>query len=67
MGAVYLIAAFIAAASPTPGGLGAIEAALIAGLTGIGADARHVILRADCGLPERRAGLPALAGRTLGA
>ena len=36
MGAVYLAAAVIAAASPTPGGLGAIEAALIAGLTGIG-------------------------------
>ena len=31
-----LIASFIAAASPTPGGLGAIEAATIAGLTGIG-------------------------------
>jgi len=36
VGAVYLVASFIAAASPTPGGLGAIEAALIAGLTGIG-------------------------------
>jgi len=36
VGAVYLIASFIAAASPTPGGLGAIEAATIAGLTGIG-------------------------------
>jgi uncharacterized membrane protein YbhN (UPF0104 family) len=36
MGAVYLGASLIAAASPTPGGLGAIEAALIAGLTGIG-------------------------------
>ncbi|HBW18669.1 MAG: lysylphosphatidylglycerol synthase domain-containing protein [Streptosporangiaceae bacterium] len=29
-------AAVIAAASPTPGGLGAIEAALVAGLTGVG-------------------------------
>jgi uncharacterized protein (TIRG00374 family) len=29
-------AAAIAAASPTPGGLGAIEAALVAGLTGVG-------------------------------
>jgi undecaprenyl-diphosphatase len=29
-------AAAIAAAAPSPGGLGAIEAALIAGLTGIG-------------------------------
>jgi undecaprenyl-diphosphatase len=36
VGAIYLIASFIAAASPTPGGLGAIEAAIIAGLTGIG-------------------------------
>jgi undecaprenyl-diphosphatase len=36
VGAVYLGASAIAAASPTPGGLGAIEAALIAGLTGIG-------------------------------
>jgi uncharacterized protein (TIRG00374 family) len=36
IGAVYLASAAIAAVSPTPGGLGAIEAALIAGLTGIG-------------------------------
>jgi glycosyltransferase 2 family protein len=36
IGAVYLAAAALAAASPTPGGLGAIEAALIAGLTGLG-------------------------------
>ena len=36
IGAVYLGASVIAAASPTPGGLGAIEAALVAGLTGIG-------------------------------
>jgi glycosyltransferase 2 family protein len=36
IGAVYLGAAAIAAASPTPGGLGALEAALIAGLTGTG-------------------------------
>jgi undecaprenyl-diphosphatase len=36
IGAVYLVASLIAAASPTPGGLGAIEAATIAGLTGIG-------------------------------
>ena len=35
-GAVYLVASLIAAASPTPGGLGAIEVATIAGLTGIG-------------------------------
>jgi undecaprenyl-diphosphatase len=36
IGAVYLGAAVIAAVSPTPGGLGAIEAALVAGLTGVG-------------------------------
>lgn len=36
VGAVYLGASIIAAASPTPGGLGALEAALVAGLTGIG-------------------------------
>ena len=39
LGAVYLGASIIAAASPTPGGLGAIEAALVAGLTGIGVSA----------------------------
>jgi undecaprenyl-diphosphatase len=36
IGAVYLAASAIADASPTPGGLGAIEAALVAGLTGVG-------------------------------
>jgi undecaprenyl-diphosphatase len=36
VGAVYLGASALAAAAPTPGGLGAIEAALIAGLTGVG-------------------------------
>jgi undecaprenyl-diphosphatase len=35
--AVYLGGAAIAAASPTPGGLGALEAALVAGLTAAGA------------------------------
>ena len=35
--AVYLAAAAVAAASPTPGGLGAMEAALVAGLTAVGA------------------------------
>ena len=38
IGAVYLGASLIAAAAPTPGGLGAIEAALVAGLTGVGVD-----------------------------
>ena len=36
VGAVYLGASLIAAAAPTPGGLGALEAALVAGLTGVG-------------------------------
>lgn len=39
IGAVYLGASIIAAASPTPGGLGALEAALVAGLTGLGISA----------------------------
>ena len=36
IGAVYMVSAAIAAASPTPGGVGAFEAVLTAGLTGIG-------------------------------
>ena len=36
IGAVYLGASALAVAAPTPGGLGAIEAALVAGLTGVG-------------------------------
>ena len=36
IGAAYLAAAALAAVAPTPGGLGPFEAALIAGLTGIG-------------------------------
>ena len=39
IGAVYLGASALAAAAPTPGGLGAIEAALVAGLTGVGMQA----------------------------
>jgi undecaprenyl-diphosphatase len=38
VGAVYLGASLIAAAAPTPGGLGALEAALVAGFTGLGVD-----------------------------
>jgi len=37
--AVYLAGAAVASVSPTPGGLGAMEAALVAGLTAIGAAA----------------------------
>jgi undecaprenyl-diphosphatase len=36
IGAVYLGASLLAAAAPTPGGLGALEAALVAGFTGVG-------------------------------
>ena len=36
LGAVYLGTATVAAAAPTPGGIGAFEAAAIAGLTGVG-------------------------------
>jgi undecaprenyl-diphosphatase len=36
IGAAYLVAVAIATFAPTPGGLGALEAALIAGLTGFG-------------------------------
>jgi undecaprenyl-diphosphatase len=38
VGAVYLGSSMIAAAAPTPGGLGAMEAALVAGFTAIGMD-----------------------------
>lgn len=38
LAAVYLVGAAVASAAPTPGGLGAVEAALIAGLIAIGAD-----------------------------
>jgi uncharacterized membrane protein YbhN (UPF0104 family) len=39
VGAVYMAARILASATPTPGGLGAIEAALITGLTALGAPA----------------------------
>jgi undecaprenyl-diphosphatase len=38
VGAVYLVGAAVATAAPTPGGLGAVEAALIAGLVSAGLD-----------------------------
>ncbi|MGR7027074.1 lysylphosphatidylglycerol synthase domain-containing protein [Geodermatophilus sp. URMC 62] len=38
VGAVYLAGAAVAAFAPTPGGLGALEAALVAGLVGVGMD-----------------------------
>jgi undecaprenyl-diphosphatase len=39
LGALYLTANTVAAAAPTPGGVGALEAALVAVLTGAGVDA----------------------------
>jgi glycosyltransferase 2 family protein len=41
--AVYLGGSAVAAISPTPGGLGAMETALVAGLTGLGVDAGPAI------------------------
>ena len=38
VGAVYLVAAAVASVAPTPGGLGALEAALIGGLVAAGLD-----------------------------
>lgn len=38
VGAVYLVGAAVAQAAPTPGGLGAVEAALIGGLVAAGLD-----------------------------
>ena len=38
VGVVYLAGSAIGQAAPTPGGLGAVEAVLIAGLVGVGLD-----------------------------
>jgi undecaprenyl-diphosphatase len=38
VGAVFLVGSAVAQAAPTPGGLGAVEAALIAGLVAAGLD-----------------------------
>jgi undecaprenyl-diphosphatase len=38
MGAIYLVGSAVATAAPTPGGLGAVEAALIGGLIAAGVD-----------------------------
>src|SRR6185503_13952703 len=43
VGAVYLVAAAVASAAPTPGGLGALEAALIAGLVAAGLDSEVAV------------------------
>jgi undecaprenyl-diphosphatase len=43
VGAVYLGASVVASAAPTPGGLGAMEAALVAGFTGVGMDSGKAV------------------------
>jgi uncharacterized protein (TIRG00374 family) len=43
IGAVYLIGSAIATAAPTPGGLGAAEAALIGGLIAVGVDKQQAV------------------------
>ena len=43
VGAVYLGASIVASAAPTPGGLGAMEAALVAGFTGVGMDSGKAV------------------------
>lgn len=42
VGAVYMASRIVASATPTPGGLGALEAALITGMTALGAAAGPV-------------------------
>jgi glycosyltransferase 2 family protein len=44
IGAAYLVAASLGAVAPTPGGLGAVEAALTAALTGSGMQAGRAVL-----------------------
>ena len=62
IGAVYLGAAAIAAAAPSPGGLGAIEAALVAGLIGVGMQAGPAVSAVLLyRLAARGAGLAVLA------
>ena len=66
VGAVYMGASAIAAAAPSPGGLGAIEAALVAGLTGVGMAGgtrrfRRAAVPAGHLLAARGAGLAVLA------
>jgi undecaprenyl-diphosphatase len=45
--AVYLAGSAIGQAAPTPGGLGAVEAALIAGLVSVGLD-KEIAVRPSC-------------------
>jgi undecaprenyl-diphosphatase len=48
IGAVYLGASMIAAAAPTPGGLGALEAGLVAGFAGVGLDSGVAVAAVLC-------------------
>jgi uncharacterized protein (TIRG00374 family) len=43
LGLLYLTASSVASAAPTPGGVGAVEAALAAALTGIGVDSAQAL------------------------
>lgn len=43
LGAMYIAATTVASAAPTPGGVGAIEAALTAGLSGLGVDSATAV------------------------
>jgi len=43
VGAMYIAATTIASAAPTPGGVGAVEAALTAGLSGLGVDPAEAV------------------------
>ena len=45
---MYLGASLLAAAAPTPGGLGAMEAALVAGFTAIGMDGAVAVATVLC-------------------
>jgi undecaprenyl-diphosphatase len=43
IGVVFLVGSAISSAAPTPGGIGAVEAALIAGLTAVGVDREEAV------------------------
>ena len=43
IGVVFLVGSALASAAPTPGDIGAVEAALIAGLTAVGVDSEDAV------------------------
>jgi uncharacterized protein (TIRG00374 family) len=43
IGVVFLVGSALSSAAPTPGGIGAVEAALIAGLTAVGVDSEEAV------------------------